>query len=43
MSDANNTEFTPEEVLSQAQGNATALVLTAYAYLKEQGMDIDWT
>jgi hypothetical protein len=41
MSDANNTEFTPEEVLSQAQGNATALVLTAYAYLKEQGLDIE--
>jgi hypothetical protein len=41
MSDATNAEFTPEEVLSQAQGNATAFILTTYAYLKERGLDLD--
>ena len=41
MSDATNAEFTPEEILSQAQGNATAFVLTTYAYFKERGLDID--
>lgn len=41
MSDATNTEFTPEEISSQAQGNATAFVLTTYAYLKERGLDLD--
>jgi hypothetical protein len=41
MSDATNAEFTPEEVLSQAQGNATAFILTTYAYLKERDLDLD--
>ena len=41
MSDANNLEFTPEELLSQAQGNATAFVLTTFAYLKEHGLAVD--
>jgi hypothetical protein len=39
MSDATNTEFTQEELSSQAQGNATALVLTTFAHLKERGLD----
>jgi hypothetical protein len=41
MSDATNTEFTSEEILSQAQGNATAFVLTTFVYLNERGLDID--
>jgi hypothetical protein len=41
MSDATNTESTPEEILSQAQGNAMAFVLTTFVYLKERGLDID--
>ena len=41
MSDATNTEFTPEEITSQAQGNATAFVLTTFAYLKERGLDLN--
>jgi hypothetical protein len=41
MSDAIEGEFSSEEVLSQAQGNATALALTALAYLKERGLDLD--
>jgi len=41
MSDAADAEFSPEEVSSQAQGNATALALTALAYLKERGLDLD--
>ena len=41
MSDATNTQFTQEDLLSHAQGNATAFVLTAIAYLKERGLDPD--
>ena len=41
MSDTADAEFSPEEVSSQAQGNATALALTALAYLKEHGLDLD--
>src|SRR5918998_497907 len=41
MSDAADAEFSSEEVSSQAQGNATALALTALAYLKERGLDLD--
>jgi hypothetical protein len=41
MSDAADPEFSPEEVSSQAQGNATAFALTALAYLKEHGLDPD--
>jgi len=39
MSDATNTEFTREQLSSQAQGNATAFVLTTFAHLKERGLD----
>jgi hypothetical protein len=39
MSDDTNMGFAPEEVLSQAQGNATALFLAAIAFLKEQSLD----
>ena len=38
MSDDANTEFTPEEVLSQAQAVATSWVLTTIGYLKERGL-----
>ena len=41
MSDAANAQFTQEEVLEMAQGNATAFVLTAFAFLKERGLDPD--
>lgn len=41
MTDATNTDFTTEELLSQAQGNATAFVLTTIAYLKERGLSVD--
>ncbi len=41
MSDATDTRFTQEELSSRAQGNATAFVLTAFAYLNERGMDPD--
>jgi hypothetical protein len=41
VSDATNAQFTQEEVLAQAQGNATAFVLTAFAHLKERGLDPD--
>ena len=41
MSDANDMEFTPEDLLSQAQGNATAIALATIAYLKERGLAID--
>jgi hypothetical protein len=39
MSDATDEGFAPEEVLSQAQGNATALFLVTNAFLKERGLD----
>ena len=36
-------EFTPEQVLRQAQGNATAAVLVTIAYRKERGLPAeDW-
>ena len=41
MTDAANTEFTTEELLSQARGNATAFVLTTIAYLKERGLAVE--
>jgi hypothetical protein len=41
VSDSSNTQFTQEEVLEMAQGNATAFVLTTFAYLKERGLDPD--
>ena len=39
MSDSTNAHFTQEEVLDLAQANATAFVLSAFAYLKERGLD----
>ncbi len=41
MSDAANTEFTTEELLSQAQANATAFALATIAYLKGHGLAVD--
>ncbi len=41
MTDAANTRFTTEELLSYAQGNATAFVLATIAYLKQQGLAVD--
>ena len=38
VSDATNAEFSSEELLSQAQGNATALALAAIAYLKDRNL-----
>jgi hypothetical protein len=41
MSDAANTEFTTDELLSHAQGNATAFALATIAYLKERDLAVD--
>ena len=41
MTEASNTEFTTEELFSQARGNATAFVLTTIAYLKERDLDVE--
>ena len=41
MTDAADTRFTTEELLSYAQGNATAFALATIAYLKEQGLAVD--
>ena len=41
MPDAANTEFTPEEVLSQAQTVATSWILTTIGYLKERGLAVE--
>ena len=41
MTDAADTEFTTEELLSQARGNATAFVLTTIAYLRERGLAVE--
>jgi hypothetical protein len=41
MSEAADTQFTTEELLSSAQGNATAFVLATFAYLKEQGLAVE--
>lgn len=41
MTDAANTQFTTEELLSQAQGNATAFALATIAYLKERDLAVD--
>jgi hypothetical protein len=36
-------DFTPEQLLRQAQGNATGTVLITIAYLKERGLPVeDW-
>lgn len=41
MTDAADVEFTTEELLSYARGNATAFALATIAYLKEHGMAVD--
>lgn len=41
MSDAAEAQFTTEELLPSAQGNATAFVLSTIAYLKEQDLAVD--
>jgi hypothetical protein len=41
MTEASDTEFTTEELLSGARGNAKAFVLTTIAYLRERGLDVD--
>src|SRR5215212_4716806 len=41
MSDVGDAQFTTEELLSSAQGNATAFVLATIAYLKEQDLAVD--
>jgi hypothetical protein len=41
MSDAANTEFAPDVVLSQAQTIATSWVLTTIGYLKERGLAVE--
>ena len=41
MSDAADAQFTTEELLSSAQGNATAFVLATIAYLKEHDLAVD--
>ena len=41
MTDASKVEFTTDELLSYAQGNATAFALATIAYLKEQGLAVD--
>ena len=41
MTNAADAQFTTEELLSSAQGNATAFVLATIAYLKEQNLAVD--
>jgi hypothetical protein len=41
MTDAANTEFTTEQLWSQARGNATAFVLTTFAFLRERDIAVD--
>jgi hypothetical protein len=41
MTEAADAQFTTEELLSSAQGNATAFVLATIAYLKEQNLAVD--
>src|SRR5215210_1202991 len=41
MSDSADAQFTTEELLSSAQGNATAFVLATIAYLKQQDLAVD--
>src|SRR5215210_1024075 len=41
MTDPAYTRFTTDELLSYAQGNATAFVLATIAYLKQEGMAVD--
>src|SRR5215217_873135 len=39
--DAADAPFPPEEICAQAQGNATAWILTIIAYLKERGSAVE--
>src|SRR5215203_5633186 len=41
MTDAADIRFTTEELLTYAQGNATAFVLSTIAYLKEHGLAVE--
>jgi len=41
MTDADDIRFTTEELLTYAQGNATAFVLSTIAYLKEHGLAVE--
>ena len=41
MTDAADTRFTTEELLTYAQGNATAFILATIAYLEEQGLAVE--
>jgi len=41
MSEANGMEFTAEELLSQAQGNATGLALASVAYVKAHDLAVE--
>ena len=41
MTDADDIRFSTEELLSYAQGNATAFVLSTIAYLKEHGLAVE--
>jgi len=41
MSEAADAEFTTEELLSGARGNATAFVLATIAYLRERDLDVE--
>ena len=41
MTEPADIHFTTEELLSYAQGNATAFILSTIAYLKEQGLAVD--
>lgn len=41
MTDATDNAFTPDRLLEQAQGNATALALVSIAYMKDRGLSPD--
>ena len=41
MTEASNTEFATEELLSGARGNAAAFILTTIAYVRERGLNVD--
>jgi len=41
MSDAADTQFSTEDLLAYAQGNATAFALATIAYLKEQRLAVE--
>jgi len=41
MTEASNTEFATEELLSGARSNAAAFILTTIAYVRERGLNVD--